>query len=296
MRRLHPSDLVWFQEQILRIPRPSNTAPVRLSELEILVSPWRIVGVYGRGVQGIVFGAVSPADSQRAYAMKVIAEQRDPKREFQIQAEFAAYQMSPQIHEIQVREFTHPEGNRRFVYAIMDPIARTLSEYLTDVQTPPKPLLRAFDCLLQKKFLLQHPAPFLHGDMHVSNLVFLEDGKTMGIIDFGNTQNQPASLQVLDAIPLIGSLLECAKRKDNPRAKRLAEHLVTAYNKAYDAQYELDRFVRHPGGGFGYRTDDPHTPYLHCYNWKVNEKCNPLPTVLDLQRIWPTFATPHVTN
>lgn len=296
MRPLHPTDLQWFQEYILRIPRASNAAPVRLAELESVFAPWRITGVYGRGEQGIVFAVVSPDDPQRTYAMKVIADRRDSKREFEIQTEFAAYQMSPQIHAIQLTEFSHPKGTRQIVYAIMDPIARTLSEYLKDTNTPPKPLLRAFECLLQKKFLLQHPTPFLHGDLHVSNLVFLQDGKTLGIIDFGNTFNQVASLQVLDGIPLIGSLLEFATAKKNPRAARIAEHLVHAFNTAYDAHYELDRFERHPGGGFGYRTDDPFTNYLHSYHWKPTEKRNPLPNVLDLQRIWPSFATPRVTD
>lgn len=276
-------EINFFIVKILRLP---ENLEVNINDLNTLIFPkkkYRIQGVYGFGAYGLILKVKSNTNSQ-TYALKLSRADAFSLNEFHIQKQFAEYNMAPKLHLYDITEGILKGHTVNFTRAVMDPITTTIYQYIKTGQNVKK-LIRPFSCLIKKKFLLDYPNPYLHGDMHCNNIVILQDGKTLGFIDFGWSRKKPASLQILDCIPLIGSLMVFDE-------KLLCKSLISLYNKMFNVKLELDNFDLHPGDGYGYRIKNT---YLHSYDWGKTSRRNPLPTVAELHKIFPKFDTPKVS-
>jgi hypothetical protein len=125
----------------------------------------------------------------------------------------------------------------------------------------------ALECLLDKKYIHK----FAHGDMHVSNIVVLKDGKTLGFIDFDLSDANPGdlapALNFLDLIPLLGSLMELDKVIPGS-VTSVINFLLGYVLRVYQVHLDHKRIVRRDGGGYGYLTllNDGTRIYLHPYH------------------------------
>ncbi len=210
----------------LNKPRPISTAIIQRKTTDLDVGrvafPVVIQYVYGSGGQAIVFAARDTTG--RLFALRLSL---NIPIEIERQMELAHHQMAPQIH------YVGTIGALMFTF--MDPIRDTLEkllqyEIVSELKT-------ALVCLLDKKTRLN----LLHGDMHVQNIVLLDDGKTLGFIDFGSTFYPKSSLlTTLDFIPLILSV-----RDQNLRAE-----LLQYYKDRHNMDIEVNKLVQINGGRY----------------------------------------------
>jgi hypothetical protein len=284
---------------------------VLLSKAEIakLLFPgedFRIKSVYGRGAYGIVL-QVEPLRNAPVppglYALKAFHWDIHARAlaEIRHQERFAQYNMAPRVHLNYVKTATVYGRPVQFAWILMDPIYETLQDALQRV--PVDRLKDGLRCLVQKKFLLDYPQPILHADMHFQNLVVLQDGKTLGFIDFGQAQPCAAYAQLLDCIPLIGSLKDWYKnellhgvseaRKD--ALYDLIHSIADLYNTLFHVQLDLTRFDTlkpSKGGGYVYKTKSEGV--FHSY--KHSKVHPPFPPKSAVSRAFPGFTLPRVTE
>lgn len=297
---LTPDVIQLFCEKILK-------APITLTyyELNELLFPnrrYRVVGWYGKGENGVIL-QVESLENNAIYALKVIDTRRFPNdqiamQEFVIQKEFARYNMAPQIYFMDVYRTRVKDRAVQFARVLMDPIHCTLLQLIRE-QTPAdqKKTIKAFLCLVRKKYLLEYPRPFLHSDMHFNNIVLLKDKKTLGFIDFGLTRPKPALLQILDCIPLVTSLKMVSATYSGPRRDaclNFARDVIRLYNKFFRVQLNWDAFQTQESGAYHYVADDGMT--LHSYDWVPDPKLQRtlLPTEEDIRRVFPSIQPPNV--
>jgi len=302
---LTPEVIGLFCTRVLKVDWPLTGR-----EMNELIFPERrfwVDGYIGKGAHGLVL-SVQSLDDNRSYAVKLYNTRNYPSddaalREFQIQRQFATYNMAPRVHQMDIRRMEFRNQRFKFARVIMERWQEdSLQDLLVKSKVEPRKLLVAFECLLKKKFLLNYPHPFLHSDMHSHNIKLAKDNKTLGFIDFGMTVQKPALLQLLDVIPLVSSLLEAASKPQFTAAQRavlqsFAEGVLKIYNRFFHVRLELDRFEVHPTGqGYQYRT--PSNTILHSYDWPVNSALQrvALPTEADIREAFPTIDPPTVTD
>lgn len=296
---LTPDVIQLFCEKILGIPFLLNA--YELNELIFPTRKYRIIGCYGKGANGVIF-QIESLERNMVYALKTVSRKdfrsdEHAVREFQVQKEFAKFNMAPQVHSMEIRNVVVRGLPVQFVQVIMDPIYSTLYQFMIRNQENRKELISALLCLIRKKFLLKYPKPFLHSDMHFNNIVVLKDKKTLGFIDFGFSDQKPALLQVLDAIPLVASLKDVASKSD-PKLKKYFEafvhDVIRLFDKFFNIHFELNRFELIPNVGYQYRPSKDIS--LHSYNWVPNPKQDrpPLPTEEDIRKVFPTIMLPRV--
>jgi len=180
------------------------------TEIQHILFPdkdYTIKGVYGRGSYGLVL-KVENKKSEK-FALKLLRSEPGAIHEFRIQKDFAEYNMSPQIIDFKNREFELHKTKLKWVQALMEPIDSTIYGWLVEkkhLELNSIELLEGLKCLFKKKYLLKYNKPYLHGDMHIQNVVVLKDGKTLGFIDFGLTSRAQPMYQILDFITLLTSL------------------------------------------------------------------------------------------
>lgn len=274
---------------ITRILNLSPNLKITPQELERLIFPkkkYRIVGVYGHGGNGLILKVQSNSDSN-TYAIKLSPASEQSLYEFDIQVKFAAYDMAPNVYLYDITEGSIRNYNVKFVRAVMDPITSTVFQYLKSGYSSRK-LQYPFECLIKKKYILQYPNSFLHCDMHCNNIVILQDGKTLGFIDFGLSREKPSALQILDSIPLITS---CKYSVPTRQSELLSKFLLKLYNKMFNVNMKLENFVSRQQDGYAYKFNNY---YLHSYDWAPGGSRNPLPTVRDIKYIFPSFEPPEV--
>lgn len=257
-----------------------------------------LIGVYGSGAEGIVFKIIHK-ESRQVYALKLRQYiGSETLQEFQIQKKFAPYKMAPEIFEADIFTGVFQNFPVKFGRAIMTPIHTSVKQYLKDQKSIRK-LFNALKCLIYKKYILDYPHPILHGDMHIDNLIFLEDGKTIGFIDFGyGLTQQPCVLQLLDCIPLVGSI-KFSRCCPKDIQKKLCEQIIQLYNYLFSVELKFSNFILHPQGGYAYQMDNPINIYdtvvvLHSYNWVPTPERTPLPTESLLKELFPTLRPPVV--
>jgi hypothetical protein len=269
-----------------------------------------LIGVYGSGVEGIVFKIIHK-QSRKVYALKLRSYIGDETlEEFQIQKRFAQYKMAPEIFETDIFNGVFKKFQVTIGRAIMTPIHTSVRQYLKEQKSIRK-LFNALKCLIYKKCILDYPQPILHGDMHIDNLIFLEDGKTIGFIDFGyGLTQQPCALQLLDCIPLVGSI-KFSKCCPKDTQKKLCEQIIHLYNYLFSIKLKFSNFILHPEGGYAYQIDNQidnqmrqlnvydspfDSPFLlHSYNWvPAPPERTPLPTESLLKELFPTLRPPVV--
>ena len=297
----------FFIIRILKLNLPNLYSFKHLSfkELEGFLFPkkqYKIIGIYGSGVEGLVF-KIQHRVNRKAYALKVIPYSDSDKNtllEFNFQKKFAKYDLSPRIVKINIFNGNFWGQPVRFGLAIMNPIHSTVRKYLEESRYLSKDsqlirynkIIQALKCLIYKKYILGYPHSYLHGDMHIDNLIILEDTQTLGFIDFGYGIQLPSLLQVLDCIPLVSSI-KFTKKITNSVKEYLGNEIIRIYNELFSIHLEYDYFKYHPGNGYGYK--DPKMPlYIHSYNWTPYSVRNPLPTVKELKQYFSTIQTPKV--
>lgn len=302
---LTPDTIGLFVNLVLKV-----NWPLTGNEMQHLIFPERrfwVDGYIGKGAHGLVLSVQSLEDNH-SYALKLYNTSKFPSddaalREFRIQQQFAAYNMAPRVQQMDIRRVEFRNQRFKFARVIMERWQEdSLQNVLVKSKVEPKKLLVALECLLKKKFLLNYPHPFLHSDMHSHNIKLARDNKTLGFIDFGMTVSKPAVLQLLDAIPLVTSLLEAASKAQFTDAQRVvlrtfAEGVVKIYNQFFHVRLELDRFEVHPSGqGYQYRT--PSNVIFHSYDWPVDPSLQrvALPTEADIREAFPTINLPTVTD
>jgi hypothetical protein len=270
-----------------------NEFSLTVDEFSHLIFPlglFKIIGVYGKGQNGLVLQIASNLD--QVYAMKLSRIRSTEDRtlnEYNIQKHFAEYNMAPTLHKLDVFKTTVKGVRIGFVRAIMDPIYMTMFRYIREGHDPQQ-LFEPLMCLLKKKYLLRYPKPYLHSDMHIENIVILQDQKTLGFIDFGYTIAKAAELQILDCIPLIGFL------KQSNTSSALLNFSVKFYERMFKIKINLDKFIILPQGGYGYQLNTG--KILHSYNWIPDPTLNrnPLGTLDEIRIAFPTFEAPIVTD
>lgn len=302
---LSNEDIQFFVQKILGLD-PKKTK-ITIDEIEQLLFPrknMKIVGVYGKGAFGLVLKTRYTDDIKEQgetpnYALRLSRFFKDKDRsvyEYKIQQTFAEYNMAPKIYHYDVLNTKWQDNNISIVRAVMDPIYDTLNSYLKRGKDI-KLLYEPFECLLKKKFLLNYPDPYLHGDTHTENIVLLRDGKTLGFIDFGWSVKAPYLLQILDGIPLITSLKIYFPETKNT----LIAHLLQFYDEFFNVKLNYSQFTNHPLGGFTYKVGNQ---FLHSYNWGVQKipsvtgitRYEGLPFESALYNIFPKIDPPKVVD
>lgn len=284
IKMLGPNEINLFIKVVLNLNY--DQFQLTVEEFQKLVFPsdrFVILDFIGKGKTGMVFKIRSRED-EKVYALKVFQSMTD----YKCQEIFAKHDMAPILHKVEVHRSTMKGVPIKFVKAIMDPIHSTLFQYLTDGKSVNK-FLSAFECLIKKKYLLNFPEPYIHGDMHIENIVILKDKKTLGFIDFDWSIKQSPVFQVLDCIPLIGSIRE----SDIPHRNQICESLIMLYNKIFNITPKLNQFVSHPAGGYGYRIG---AILLHSYDWVPDRQQNPFPTEMTIRSVFPRIQLPKVMD
>lgn len=286
------TEINFFIDTVLGLNR--QTFSLTVDEFNDLVFPsklFRMVGVYGKGKNGLVL-QIKSAENGETYALKLTRLKSTDERtlaEYKIQQDFAKYKMAPEIHKINIYRSTVKGVEIGFVRAIMDPIHKTIYQYLKEHNDPTK-LFEPMMCLIKKKYILKYPHPYLHSDLHIDNVVILNDKKTLGFIDFGMTVRKPAKFQILDCIPLI-TFLEGDRMQNLPEGKKLSQFLIGFYNKMFNVKMVASGFTRHPGGGYAYVSGNY---MLHSYDWAPGGLRNAFPKETELRLAFPTFKAPIV--
>jgi hypothetical protein len=254
-----------------------------------------IVGIYGKGSNALVL-KVKKGDKFFAVKLSGVSIDREKTlREYNIQKIFAEYNMAPRISDIQIMDYEYKKIRVHFVRALMDPIYTTVYNYLREGRDAGK-LIEPMKCLIQKKYLLEYPKPYLHSDMHVANIAILKDKKTLGFIDFGMTVHAPPFMQILDCIPLITSL------KLSGVSRAFLELLIDAYNQIFRIKLDVNKFEdylitikdgsnRKIPIGYQYRSDGI---VLHSYSWPAEGEKVPLPNKDQIETVFPTIRLPRV--
>lgn len=292
---LKEKQINFFVEKIL-LKNP-NLFKLTEEEFSNLVFPNKdveIIKEYGQGVSGLVL-KVKKEGQLYAVKLTVVRNSRDKTlEEYIIQKRFAEYNMSPKIYDIEIMDYKFRGIRVNFVRAFMDPIYMDLFNYLNEGK-PAEDLIEPLKCLIQKKYTLDYPEPFLHGDMHLQNIVILKDKKTLGFIDFGWTSHKPAFMQLLDCIPLITFLRLYGS------SKALVELLIEHYNKMFRIKLDPNSFQeltlriggKEIGQGYCYRSNGI---VLHSYNWIAQPDIGrvALPTQEQIETVFPTIKFPRV--
>jgi hypothetical protein len=287
-----PIEINFFIDTVLGLNH--QTFSLTVNEFNDLVFPsklFRMIGVYGKGKNGLVL-KIKSIENGETYALKLTRLKDNDDRtlaEYKIQQDFAKYKMAPEIHKINIHRTQLKGFDLGFVRAIMEPIHMTILQYLKERNDPVK-LFQPLMCLIKKKYLLKYPTPYLHSDLHIDNMVILNDKKTVGFIDFGLTTRKPAKFQILDCIPLI-AFLEGDRAQNLPEGKKLSQFLIAFYNRMFNVKMVASGFTRHPGGGYAYVTGKY---MLHSYDWAPGGVRNAFPKETELRLAFPTFKPPIV--
>lgn len=310
---METKDIHFFLSKILKIKNPEDY-DLTVEEINSIVFPlnkYKIIGVYGKGSHGLIFKVRSNDIYENIFACKVIQFRHSDQNtlsEFMIQQQFAKYHMAPRIYsydivttelEVDVEEDVQNANKTqsqqlvfrtfKFGRALMNYISATLKEFITEHYPDVKQIVPALKDLIEKKFILKYPLPFLHSDMHLDNIVLLKDKRTLGFIDFGLSVQRHYGLQLLDCIPLITSLKFYFQKRGLPMNICIA--ILDLYNKLFNVNLNLHLFQKHPGGGYAYNANGI---LLHSYNWKPTEVRNP--TIVDIRQLktcFPTFQAPQ---
>lgn len=299
---MNQEDISFFVKKILCLnPEDFDLNTKDVNDIVFPLKKYNIVGVFGKGTHGIILKVESNDTSKHIYACKIVKYRNTPEQtlsEFTIQKLFARDRMAPKIflYDIQKVDIGNGEEGQnivKFGRALMNYIHCTLKEYILKNPSDTEDLLLALQDLIEKKYLLRYPLPYLHSDMHIDNIVLLKDKKSLGFIDFGYTIRRPAALQILDCIPLITSMKLVLEKKGLPLD--LCRGLVDFYNKMFRVHLDLPFFQKHPGGGYGYNC---HGYMIHSYNWKATDLRNaPITDMKEIKTFYfPTLTLPKISN
>jgi len=269
------------------------------NEIESILFPlkdYKIVSFLGKGENGLILKVHSIKNPKKIYAVKAtyLSNQKGEKascNEFVIQSLFAKYKMAPKLYSTYIVRCNFKNHDVKLIVSRMEVILGTVENYIS-AKLDVKHLYSAFECLLKKKYILEYPYPFLHGDMHTNNIAFLSDGKTLGFIDFGWTQQRPPIYQCLDSIPLITGL---KMDKNNSQKQTLAKYLMEFYEKFFGIKLEFDRYGLHPiEHVYIYTTKKG--DLLHSYDWteNISKMRYPLPSENQIKKAFPKINPPKV--
>ena len=259
---INQRDVNFFVAQILKLD--PDRIRLRVDDFQQLIFPFtdfEILGVFGVGAYGMVL-ATRFLQTGDVYATKLMRYEKDSEKEFVIQHLFSQYDMAPKLFH---QEVVDTKYGIKIYKVIMERITSTVANYLQENNDPRK-LFFAFECLIKKKFLLEQPFPYLHGDMHIGNIAILKDGKTLGFIDFGLSRKKTQLEQFLDCIPLIGGL----KFMPNNKGEPLAKFLMKFYERMFKVTLSYNDFVKLPVGGYTYviQRKEGLPLFLHSYSLK----------------------------
>jgi hypothetical protein len=241
--------------------------------------PIVVTGEYGSGVNAIVL-RIKDA-KHNIYALRYGDYDRSAVA---LQQELAKYAMAPRAHYA---------GNK---FVIMDKISNTLDNYIRTAYDT-KTLMGALKCLLDKKALLN----MVHGDMHLGNIAILQDGTTLGFIDFEFSMfatpppDMPLSaLSILDFIPLLGDMLQ-----QGDRTEALAHATLAYYHKTYKIVIHPQEIKRPKGGGFMYSKLTSYVADKRVYASAIGKKFSESAPDFALEQIhkdFPTLVMPTVVQ
>lgn len=286
----------FFLNNVLRVDRSLGITDNEIESIVFPLKDYKIINVLGKGANGLVFKICSTKNSKKFYAAKVnyLSSSKSEKascNEFILQSLFAKYNIAPKLYNTYVVKCNFKNHNIKLVVSRMELIIGTVENYI-EAGLDVKNLFSAFECLLKKKYILEYPFPFLHGDMHTNNIAILSDGKTLAFIDFGWAQMRPPIFQILDSIPLVSGL---KLDKNNKSKQELAQHIMGIYEKLFNIKLEYSRYGNHPmDHGYVYTTKKG--DMLHSYDWEEDIKIMryPLPSENQIKKAFPTISPPKV--
>ncbi len=239
IKKIFPTETIDFSQthpisDLLR--RTPQTVTLNTKRVQF---PFTVTDVLGKGVNAIVV-RIRDA-SARIFAMRISSDYS--QNEHKIQELLARYQMAPRVYLV-LRAGA-------LMFTIMDKISDILENYVSKPFDENK-LMVAIKCLLDKKELLN----VVHGDMHLANIAILQDGSTLGFIDFefATIVKPPAGkkmseLVTIDFIPFIGDL---RRFKSDKARQHLATRVVQYYRDTFQLIIRVDSLGRGKGGGFRY--------------------------------------------
>lgn len=302
----------FFVSNILGTPYTREWDITRVERLIIRQPDLQIKGVYGVGSFGLVL-KVKDVKTRKYLAIKLTSFVPDGVKEFEIQVLFAKYGMSPILHDYQVYSETIGSKNVKWIQAIMDPIQSTIHESVIKFPERANQFSESIECLVKKKYLLG----FIHGDMHTNNVVVLNDGKTLGFIDFGLARKQQnPSEQLLDGITLMGSLKNTysifEKQKKIPELKsgvpskyfgvyELVLGIFNFYEKMFSIIIDWSKIQIHPSHAYVYfhsRGIMLHS-YIGADKFPQDEKWGLLIAVCknkEINKVFPDLVPPKIVD
>jgi serine/threonine protein kinase len=260
-----------------------------LSSIQNILFPtaqYTVTGVLGKGAYGIIYKVVG--SNQREYACKIGTH----RQEFEIQQLFNQHNMSPTVWEI----LSVPQYPNVWL-CIMDTVHSTLKKAMDRQEISEESIYNALKCIIKKKYLFQYPSPILHADFHIDNIVVLNDGKTLGIIDFAFARTAPPVYQLLDVLSLAGSINEYSARTQSYTS--LTNNLLKFFNYLFSlAKTPLQsKYIMKKNKIFYvYWKDDVEVAldydfFTKPFSVRVNDE-----TVQKILRVFPTLQLPFVQS
>jgi hypothetical protein len=244
---------------------------------------YQVKSVFGAGVNGIVFKLMHK-ETRQVRAVKVL-EDVPRSVDVSLQVLFAKYDMAPKIYSTNKVRYK----KTALLFIVMEPITGSFRESLLKGKKTIAEHSSALECLLVKKMILG----YIHGDMHTENIAVLQDGKTLGFIDFGFTMKKPIPYQILDAFPLIGDLM-------NYKNREIRDSMIIFCLKFYKLFFNIllntkniTHLVYHGQdvGGFMYKSGP-----IQLYSYLREFPPYGLSVPKALRRVFPNYKVPRITK
>lgn len=247
---------------------------------------YMIDGVYGFGSNGVVYKVLD--DEKQNWALKLSLGDE----EFKIQKDFEKYNMAPKLKKYGKID------NYKVFYGIMEPIYKTLTQYLSGDNVKISVVFNALKCLIKKKYLAYYPRPYIHGDMGLDNIVILNDRKTLGFIDFGFSSREVPAFQLLDMISLVSSIKLFNQRQNIKRRQKgisekedkLSPFIIKFYDFLFSLKEEsgidTDKIVLLQESPFGSAYLYGNGKVLYQFKYKITED--------DIISAFPSIHLPRV--
>jgi hypothetical protein len=205
----------------------------RKGELFKKLEKYRILKVYGSGTNSVVLKASRGGNIS---AIRIGTEKWTPDKEY-LRQTLESYKMAPEVELI-----VGVTGAPSLTLSVEGVIAEDFKTFL-EKKPNERMTESALKCLLDKKYVLG----MLHGDMHLENMAILEDGLTLGFIDFEFSELGLESIFTIpDFVPLLGSIKYFGK------GTFLIPYILKYYKDTFNMDINMSKVKAWSRGGYIY--------------------------------------------